>query len=660
MESGLVNPEFLSGLLIMLPLGLFLWSSWRERNRLLQALGSAKTEPFPRGALVVFVLSALLVFGLARPYWGYKEIDLSSSGRDIMAVVDISRSMLTRDVSPSRLAVAKRKLHDLVTLIQKDSPGDRIGIVLFAGDGYLFCPPTADYPVLKVYINSIEHGLISSLGTDLRRAVDAAIQSLDNIKAWEPILLLISDGEDVSLDSAPIIAQLKGRRLSLNVIGVGTLEGQPIEVSPGRFVHDQSGNVVVSKLNEQALQNLANATSGVYRRAGLDDSDLKAVIQKDLKARSQGQTRLRTYNELGPFILWAVLGVVILSFALGRRSLAFSTCLLLTFTPPWPVLAQDLQATPLEDYIPSSPYEAAKAYKSGNYEAARKGFEQSLARDAENLKIIQALGSTYYKQGKFSEAKRLFSELSKKAKSGRQLFEAFYNLGNTNLMERNYEAAIENYEKALTIKPGDEQAKFNLELAIKLSQEEQPPPKEQQQQKQNEQKGEQAEEKKAPTPPPQHPIQSQSLSSLSQTDGASSSTPQSEAQQSMVSEEETSFASAEKPSPSQSSSAESAAGEAGSQASLPSSLQNASSPASGEPQQTFSAPLRDDSSASETGSALPSPDTQPEFGRGEKQNYDPAELKKEEAKAWLDSLPDSPVLLMKKTKNRRDDGSQTW
>jgi Ca-activated chloride channel homolog len=335
------------------------------------------------------------------------------------------------------------------------------------------------------------------------------------------------------------------------------------------------------------------------------------------------------------------------------------------------IKAQEPQQAPPSDFqassIPESPYDAAKAYEAGRYGEAAKGFGAAFDENPDDLKALQALGSSYFKQGDYERAAQIFSALSKKAKTGRQMFEALYDLGNAYLWKRDYLSAISNYEKALKIKPDDQQAQHNLEIAKKLLEE----------------------QERTPTPTPMQttpsptpattPNQESSSSSQSLSSSTSQSTPSASSSSSATTSNQ---AAPTKSSNSSEQSSENSAAQSGqsSSKSQPVKSEQSSSQSSGQ-----SAALNSVASAHSSSSKISQgpdgqqssqassgnssfkawhfsspPDFQPEFGRGEKQDYDEAELKREEAKAWLDSLPDSPVLLMRKSKNKSTQIYQTW
>lgn len=463
-----LNPSCFWALLGGIPLALFFRYCLHLRAARLRMLGRGPSGSHLESFWLIGAVLALTIVALTRPYAGYEEIEQRSGGKDIMLLVDVSKSMLTADVSPNRMEFTRRKILDITRAVAKAGRADRVGIVLFAGEAYLFCPLTSDYTVVETFAGSISTELITRGGSALNQAVEVALNSLKSAKAREPLLLLISDGEDNQLDADMAIARLKKAEQPLHDLGVGTLEGRPIEVVKGQFIKDPMGNVVISKLNEEALKSLAERSGGKYSRASLDDSDFSPILALGRGKSAGGDNdpaaavrKVRIYNELGPALLWIPLLIIIFACARDKRGVIFALALSLA---PQSARAEEPPADPGTS-APASLNEAYRAYESGDFEAARAGFESALARSPGDPEILQALGSSLFKLGKGKEAAKFFGEGVSSARTGRQRFQLLYNHGNAYFQQEQYQIAIQKYEEALKIKPDDEPARFNLELA---------------------------------------------------------------------------------------------------------------------------------------------------------------------------------------------------
>ena len=277
-------------------LGLFLQRARRTRRDALMALGLTPNSP-PYVTPLLAVL--LMTIGLTRPYWGFKDSAIQGVGADIVAVVDVSRSMLAKDASPNRMAVAKRKIADLIEALAQTGRGDRIGIVLFAGEAYFFLPLTADYGVARSFAGAISTELIPAGGSTLGDALTLVAKTFERTGTQTPRILLLSDGEERSLSPAGVSAQLKKQGIAVFAIGIGSVEGHPIDIGGGELLKDTNGAIVVSRRHEEVLQDIAQATNGTYTRATLADEDIRRFMEFGGARVSTGKTTIRSYNEYG-------------------------------------------------------------------------------------------------------------------------------------------------------------------------------------------------------------------------------------------------------------------------------------------------------------------------------------------------------------------------
>ena len=298
-----VEPIFLWGWLVLI-LGSV--ASWYWRRYLLFTLSKfidPKLQPrllSPQNKHHIFFKDFLLFLGigfvltaLARPQWGVHEVPNILRGQDIVIAFDISKSMLAQDISPSRLMRAKWKAQDFIKLLQ----GERAALIVFAGGAFLQSPFTKDYHALQMFLDSLQVDLLPALGTSLTRAIEMALQLFQNMNsdATPKMLLLITDGEDHSAEMANILKKAQQNNLKISILGVGTLAGSPIPEAGQGFLKNQKGEVVVSRLKEAELRQIAEQTGGRYFRVRTDDQDLQQIYQQIAGLRgekmSQGQTR---------------------------------------------------------------------------------------------------------------------------------------------------------------------------------------------------------------------------------------------------------------------------------------------------------------------------------------------------------------------------------
>ena len=213
------------------------------------------------------------VIGLARPQLGARLREHESQGVEVMIALDVSNSMLAEDYSPDRLERSKLAISRLVDKLQ----GDRIGLVIFAGEAFVQLPITADYVSAKQFLKSITTESVPIQGTDLAGALMTAARSFSTQSERSRAIILITDGEDhegEALDAARTIAE---QGIRIYCIGVGSPQGKPIPKN-GSLMKDENGEIVVTRLNEGILQEIAGIGGGKYVRAGNSEFGLNPII----------------------------------------------------------------------------------------------------------------------------------------------------------------------------------------------------------------------------------------------------------------------------------------------------------------------------------------------------------------------------------------------
>ncbi len=249
-----------------------------------------------RDPLLVAV-TGLLVFALLQPRWGYDWQDITRRGIDLVVVVDTSRSMLADDVPPSRLARARRILEDLA----RRGRGDRLGLVAFAGSAFTICPLTLDRGAFRMFVNDLSTETIPRGGTNIAAGIRRAIETFETEDDSHRAILLISDGENLEGDYRAAAREAKERGITIFAIGIGTPQGSPIRVETSEgmtYIRDRDDNIVVSRLDETTLQEIALMTGGAYHRE--DGGRELDAIYRDRIARMDDreleETRRRIYR----------------------------------------------------------------------------------------------------------------------------------------------------------------------------------------------------------------------------------------------------------------------------------------------------------------------------------------------------------------------------
>ena len=281
---------------------------------------ASKSRPVWKFSLLIAAL-ILLIVAAARPQYGQKEKTIKRQGIEVMVALDISNSMLAEDVVPNRLDRSKQMLSKMID----NMVDDKVGLVVFAGEAFTQLPITCDYVSAKMFLNTITPNMIQTQGTAIGAALQTAITSFgaQESEAGRAIIL-ITDGENHEDDAIAAAKQAQELGIQVFVIGIGKPDGAPIP-KPGTndYFKDRSGQVVVSRLNEDMCQQIAQAGSGAYVRCDNTNTAMRALQQElDRIATSELETTIYAdYNEqYQSFVLIALLLLVIEFFILSRKN----------------------------------------------------------------------------------------------------------------------------------------------------------------------------------------------------------------------------------------------------------------------------------------------------------------------------------------------------
>lgn len=255
---------------------------------------------------------ALAVIALARPQWGRIEEQVFDQSREILLAVDLSRSMLAQDVKPSRLDRAKLLIQSLLERLE----GERVGLVVFSGTAFLQSPLSSDYEILREFLPALNPDYLPEGGTNYRALLDTTVQAFSAGTAADRFLIVLSDGEATDDNWKSAVDALKEKSIRVIGLGVGTPAGAMIPDGSGGFVKDERGAVVLSKLENGTLQELARATNGAYQDASTW-IDLSALLQATVEAGRKGdfveKSQVRLIERFQYFLAPALL-CLLLSF----------------------------------------------------------------------------------------------------------------------------------------------------------------------------------------------------------------------------------------------------------------------------------------------------------------------------------------------------------
>lgn len=273
------SPQLLFALAALPALMVFMWRVHARRAAAGLRIGDpALVERLSEGAnrgmgvarlVLWFVGVTLIVVALARPQWGSEVEIVEQRGVQVMVALDLSRSMLSQDVKPTRLDRAKLEISDLISRLR----GDTVGIVLFSGASFVQFPLTADYATARTYLNSASPRAISRQGTVIGEAIETAMGSFNDQRVSQKVIVIMTDGENHEGDPVEAARQAAEEGAVVYTVGFGSPEGSPVAVydEQGEVIgyrQDAEGRPIISRLDEEALQRIAEVGGGRYFRAG--------------------------------------------------------------------------------------------------------------------------------------------------------------------------------------------------------------------------------------------------------------------------------------------------------------------------------------------------------------------------------------------------------
>ena len=320
------HPQFLL-LLLLIPfffIDLAVWMGARRRR--LRKFGDealvndlmpswSRSKRWVR-AVIYSLAFTFLVIGLSRPQIGAKLKEYKAKGAEIMIALDVSNSMLAQDYSPNRLERAKLAISRITDKLQ----GDRIGLIIFAGSSFVQLPITSDYVSAKMFLSNISTSSVPIQGTAIGDAINTAVRSFSAQSEQSRAIIVITDGENHEDDAVAAAAQAAEVGVKVYTIGVGSQEGQPIPMDGG-LLKDKEGNIVVTRLDEDTLKQIAQAGGGAYVHAGNDEFGLTPIISEIQKMQDEefNSVMFEEYDEQFMYFLGVALALLVLEMIIGER-----------------------------------------------------------------------------------------------------------------------------------------------------------------------------------------------------------------------------------------------------------------------------------------------------------------------------------------------------
>ena len=422
------------------------------------------------------------VIGMARPQSGARLKETNRKGAEIMIALDVSNSMLAEDYSPNRLERAKLAISRLVDKMQ----GDRIGLIVFAGQSFVQLPITTDYVSAKIFLNTITNESVPVQGTALGDAIYTAMRSFSGegqMGEGNKAIILITDGENHEDD--PVTAATAAAQEGIRVfcIGVGSPEGKPIPMN-GDLLKDKDGNIVVTKLDESVLEEVAVAGNGAYVKAGNTEFGLNPVIDKlkELQEQEFKSQVFEDFDEQYMYFFAIALFFFLLEFLVGnRRSGRKLFAVVLVFLLSGHQMSAQIDKREVR--------KGNRVFEKENYKEAEVEYRKALIKDTASVAANYNLGNTLFRMDDAVNAEKNLAAaadtISKlpldvdwkkgEVKKGKRdaSSDIFHNLGNAYLAQKKYGEAVEAYKNSLRRNPGDVETKTNLAYAQKMLEDQQ-------------------------------------------------------------------------------------------------------------------------------------------------------------------------------------------
>lgn len=477
-KAGFAQPWFLLGIGVALLLGLIaLVVSVRRSARLAKAVPNRLADVLAPGVSVVLpsmqssaYTLALMFFALAlaQPQCGEKAEVAKRRGIDVVVALDASKSMYARDVTPSRLERAKLELTTLLDSLK----GDRVGLVVFAGDAFIQCPLTSDYAAAKVFLRAVDPEQMPQGGTNIGAALLLSRQVLENADrgAKDRVVVLLSDGEDLTGDIGEAIDALKDFNARVLAIGIGSDTGEPIPIlnrngDVAGYKKDENGVTVISRLDRAGLTRIASATGGEFftQPRGVAMAEVVKIIDQLQKSELESRVTMK-YGEmyqpfLGVGLLFLVLGFLILpSWRRSGRALALFVVL--------GTAARVEASGPFEKNHPEVE-RGTEAWDAQKFDEALTHYDAALKEKPADARVQYNRGLALHKLNRNDEAKQALQSALELDRSGELAGKIHYNLGNVAAAMGDKKLAVQEYRQALRKNPDDELARHNLEVLLK-------------------------------------------------------------------------------------------------------------------------------------------------------------------------------------------------
>ena len=430
----------------------------------------SRFRPLVKYSLLLTAL-ALLIVMIARPQFGTKINREKRTGIETIIALDVSNSMLAEDVAPSRLDRSKMMVENLVD----NFTNDKIGLIVFAGDAFIQLPITSDYVSAKMFLSSISPSMIATQGTDIAKAISMASHSFTQQEGVGKAIIVITDGEDHEGGALEAAKEAKDKGMRVYILGVGSTKGAPIPTGNGDYMKDNTGQTVMTGLNEQMCREIAQAGGGAYIHVE-NNSNAQDQLDHELNKLAKKEIESTVYSDYDEqfqavgilVLLLLIIEICILDvknpllknvslFKRNKKVVAILIALLVSTT---------IQAQTDRLLV----RHGNKQFRAGNYAEAEVSYRKAVEKNPRNAQAIFNLGNALLGQRKDSAAVSQFEQAAKLETNPIRKSQAYHNIGVVCQGQKQFAQAIEAYKESLRNNPADDETRYNLELCKRQQQ----------------------------------------------------------------------------------------------------------------------------------------------------------------------------------------------
>ena len=468
------DPIYLYLLAVIPVLAVIRWLMVRQQKKRLRRFGDpelvkelmpdvSRFRPLVKYCILMAALALLIVMA-ARPQFGTKISHEKCTGIETIIAMDISNSMLAEDVTPSRLDRAKMMVENLVD----NFTNDKIGLIVFAGDAFIQLPITSDYVSAKMFLSSIDPSMMATQGTDIAKAISMASHSFTQEEGIGKAIIVITDGEDHEGGALEAAKDAQDRGHRVYVLGVGSPNGAPIPTGDGDYMKDNTGQTVMTGLNEEMCREIAQAGGGAYIHVE-NNSAAQDQLDNELDKLAKKETTATMYSEFDEqFQAFGILALLLLILEIcifdrknpllkhlslfgNKKKVVTVLLLLMTITA---VAQTDRQ------YI----RQGNKQFHRGDYPGAEVSYRKAVEKNPKNPQAAFNLGNALMAQKKDSAAVEQFENAARLETNPLRKSQSYHNMGVICQTHKMYGEAIEAYKNALRLNPDDDETRYNLVL----------------------------------------------------------------------------------------------------------------------------------------------------------------------------------------------------